>query len=289
MYKKSLILAIAILVLASMACSFSVNLPVSEVKTGPTQVENVNVPNLSGSDAVADVTLQFGAGELLLNSGAQNALISGTATYNVADLKPTVTTNGNSVRIETGNLKIQGIPNFNKKYKNEWNLKFGDAPMNLTINSGAYQGRMELGGLSIQSLQVKDGASDVNLGFSQPNKAEMSTLRYETGASNVKLTGLANANFGDMEFKSGAGSYTLDFTGELKRDATVTITSGVSSIDIVVPQGVSARVLFDGGLSNVDISGGWQKNGNQYSQSGSGPTLTINVNMGAGNLKLSNQ
>jgi hypothetical protein len=288
MYKKLLILAIAILVLASMACSFSVNLPINEVKTGPTQVDNINVPNLSSPDAVADVTLQFGAGELVLNSGAQNALVSGTATYNVVDLKPTVTTNGNSVSIETGDLKLQGIPNFNQKYKNEWNLKFGDAPMNLTINSGAYQGRMELGGLSIQSLQVKDGASEVNLGFSQPNKAEMSTYRYETGASNVKLTGLANANFGEMVFKSGAGSYTLDFTGELKRDATVTVTSGVSSINVIVPQGVSARVLFDGGLSNVDIGGGWQKNGNQYTQSGSGPTITINVNMGAGNLQLSN-
>ena len=36
----------------------------------------------------------------------------------------------------------------------------------------------------------------------------MALFRYETGASKVKLTGLANANFGTMDFNSGAGDYT---------------------------------------------------------------------------------
>ena len=54
------------------------------------------------------------------------------------------------------------------------------------------------------------------------------------------MTGLANANFSTMIFSSGAGDYTLDFSGDLQRDATVTITTGLSNLKLVVPKGVAA-------------------------------------------------
>ena len=114
----------------------------------------------------------------------------------------------------------------------------------------------------------------------------MSVFRYETGASNVKLTGLANANFNNMTFSSGAGDYTLDFTGELKRDATVNLSSGLSNLIVVIPEGVNADVTVEGGLANVSAGSGWHQNGNLYSQQGSGPTLTFIIKMGAGNLTL---
>ena len=84
-------------------------------------------------------------------------------------------------------------------------------------------------------------------------------LHYETGASDVKMTGLANANFNMMDFSSGAGDYTLDFSGELQRDASVKISSGLSNIIIVVPEGVNAVVTVDGGASNVSAGSGWSQ------------------------------
>jgi hypothetical protein len=184
-------------------------------------------------------------------------------------------------------MEFSGIPDFRgDKYVNEWNFELGSAPMDLLIKAGAYKGDIELGGLSLASLKVDDGAADVNLSFSDPNLIEMGTLRYETGASSVKLEGLANANFDQMNFKGGAGSYVLDFSGELVRDATVNIDAGLSNVEIIVPNGVSARVLVDRGLANVDISGDWEKSGDDYELAGEGPRLTINVNIGAGNLEL---
>jgi len=53
----------------------------------------------------------------------------------------------------------------------------------------------------------------------------METLRYVTGASNLKLSNLANANFASMIFEAG-GNYSLDFSGELRQDAVVTIEAG---------------------------------------------------------------
>ena len=145
---------------------------------------------------------------------------------------------------------------------------------------------MSLAGCLFRNLEISDGAAEVNLRFSTPNLAAMDSLRYTTGASNVKLYGLGYANFSSFIFRSGAGDYTLDFTGGLLRDGVVTIESGVSQVSVVVPEGVNAKVIFNGGLVTVVTSGSWQKNGNQYVLSGSGPVLTINVDMGAGRLNL---
>ena len=285
MVKKSMLVIISVLVLAMLACNLSVNIPNRTIKTGPTQTDEIKVDALPAGE-VADLRLEFGAGELTINPGDQEMLVNGTATYNVAELKPEVTVSGNEVIISNGDLKLEGLP-IMKDFKNEWALDLGADPMNLTIQAGAYQGTLELGDLALQSLQVSDGAADVTLQFSQPNRAEMETLRYETGASQVHLKGLANANFARMVFKGGAGEYELDFSGDLKRDATVSVDAGLSSIQIIVPEGMAARVIVDRGLANVDIDSGWEKSGDEYSTAGEGPMLTINVNIGAGNLELS--
>jgi hypothetical protein len=284
MKSTGLIVVVLIFALVSMACGLQINLPEVDLKTGPTETDDLFVA-LPDGNAVQDVELKFGAGELNLAPGAQEGLIEGTATYNVADLKPEIRT-GNTIEIQTGDLELNGIPNFGNDLINEWDLKLNTHPINLRISAGAYQGRMELGGLSLQSLHVTDGAAEVQLSFSDPNLVGMGNLRYETGASKVELTGLANANFETMNFQVGAGEYTLDFSGDLQQDASIDVDAGISSVTIIVPEGTNATVFVGGGLNDVNRSGAWDRQNDEYSLSGSGPSLTFNVSMGAGSLNL---
>jgi hypothetical protein len=287
MNRRMILLAIIAIALATLACTININLPSTEVKTGRTETENINVPLLNDKQAIADVTLQFGAGTLDLQPApAANDLISGTAKYNVADLKPTVTIDNNNITIEQGNLKLTGIPLINSTVVNDWSLSLANAPMSMVIKAGAYEGNYELGGLSLHSLEVTDGASRVNLSFSKPNLVKMTSLDYTTGASEVTLKGLANAYTSDITFRSGAGNYTLDFSGELRSNMTVNIEAGVSQVTVIVPEGVNAQVIAEDGLMTVSTSGGWMQQGSTYSLSNSGNTITINVKMGAGNLRL---
>lgn len=289
MNRKMILIAIVTLALVSLACSVNINLPGRQVITGTTETENINVPPLSDAQAVADITLKFAAGNLSLQPGAEGALVSGTATYNVADLKPVVSTENGNILIETGSFDLKGFPMLNRVNQdiiNDWELKLGASPMSLVINAGAYQGDYELGGLSIERLQIEDGASQVKVSFSTPNLVAMSSLKYTTGASDVSIKGLANANTTDMTFRSGAGNYTLDFSGELQQDMNVDIESGVSSVTVIIPEGTNAQVNTDTGLMTISTNRSWQQNGNTYQLTGSGNTITINVKMGAGNLKL---
>jgi len=279
--KTKLISAFLVLALASMACGFE--LPKAP-EPEPEVTENISVP--TPKDGNASLKLSFGAGELTLNPGT-GQLVNGTATYNYSAFKPVVTTDGSNIRVGMSEVDFNAFPTF-KNLKNIWDLKLGDTPMDLTIEAGAYKGVFELGGLALNNLTVKDGAADVTVNFSEPNQAKMSVFQYETGASNLKLIGLANANFGLMDFSSGAGDYTLDFTGDLKRDASITISSGLSNMIIIVPEGVNAVVTIDSGASNVNAGSSWGQNGKIYTQKGEGPTLTFVIEIGAGNVTLTN-
>jgi hypothetical protein len=271
---------ITILALAALACSFGTNVPATP---GAEVTEEITIPMPESSEI--SLKLEFGAGQLTLAPGALTSLVDGTATYNIPDLKPDIQTNGGSVTMSVGKYQVTNFPRFNN-LKNVWDLKLGAAPMDLTIAAGAYEANYDFGGLALTNLTVQDGASDVELAFSSSNLAEMSLLRYETGASTVKLSGLANANFSTMIFQGGAGNYSLDFSGEVQREASISIETGVSNLTLLVPDGVNAKVTIEGGLSNITSGNGWVKNGNIYIHAGEGPLLTFVIEIGAGNLIL---
>jgi len=279
---RKLIPVFLVLALSVMACGFHVDIPVNTVTPGPTQTDQINVPLPEGGQAV-QLSLAFGAGTLKLNPGSAT-LVSGTATYNIADFKPIVTANGSTVRIEQGNWHLNGIPDVSK-IKNEWDLSLGSVPMDLTIEAGAYHAEYQFGGLALNNLTIKDGAAESKLDFATPNAVEMQALHYDTGASNVSLTGLANANFDSLEFNSGAGNYTLDFSGKLTRSGSVRITSGISNLTLVIPAGIPVQMTLQG-VSNVTHDSGWSEDGSLLTQTGSGPQLTIVVSIGAGNLTI---
>jgi hypothetical protein len=272
-------MSLAVLAAVGLACSSIGSFPQAPTG-GPAMVEDISVP--VPADGSPRLTISFGAGELNLAPGA-SGLVEGTATYNHEALKPELVSSGDSIEIKQGDPLRLLEP---RAMKNTWDLKLGAAPMTLRINAGAYEGNFELGGLALTELTIKDGAANVGLSFAAPNQSEMTVLRYETGASDVKMTGLANANFSTMTMSSGAGDYTLDFSGDLQRDAAISITTGLSNLILVVPEDVSAVVTAETGLSNIVAGSSWSQDGNRYAQPGTGPTLTFIIKGGAGNLTL---
>jgi hypothetical protein len=281
MYRR-IIPAVLVLMLATLACSINVNVPKVDGKMISTQTFDVNVPLPTGS-AVNTVAIEMGAGNLDIAPGA-SGLMEGSVKYNLDTWKPTLLNQNGDVSLKQG--RTGGI-NLPTDVVNDWNLKLStSALMDLSVTAGAYQGSLDLSGLRLQNLHITDGASQADVKFDELNPVTMHTLSYKTGASQVKLTGLANANFESMTFDSGAGDYTLDFSGKLQRNANVSVKSGVSSITIIIPSGMSCQIHNAGAVSGIDTQGTWTTNGNDYSTTGSGPTLTIDISMGVGGLKL---
>jgi hypothetical protein len=280
--KRPLLVLVLILAVMSLACSINVDLP--EPKTGPT--ETVKIAEDAPSTTPADVTIGMGGGKLTIGPGSDR-LVEGTVDYNISDWKPEVNRSGNEVSIEQS---VKDASFLGGKVVNNWDLRLGKTPMDLTIQAGAYEGELDLSGLALRSLRISDGASKANVTFNLPNPDEMTNFTYSTGASNVDLEGLLNANFREMNFKGGAGNFSLDFSGAMTHEVKVFIEGGLGNMTLVIPKGLNAQINVSGGLNNVSTQGTWTIEGQEYHTIGTeGPLLKIQVNMGVGNLRLENQ
>jgi len=273
----------SILAIITLACTATI--PVARMQTGETQTLNVSEPAPQGSTP-AQMSISMGAGKLQIGSGA-SGLVEGTIKYNVAEWKPTVSRQGSVITISQGTNFSNQLPPQN--VVNDWQLKLGQTPLDLTINAGAYDSTLNLGGIPLTSLAINDGASNTSISFTTPNPARMQRLAYKTGASTVSITGLGNANVSEVSFEGGAGSYTLDFSGKLQQPTNVRISSGVSNFKLIVPSTTACKVVMTGAMNSVNTQGAWTVSDKTYSLPGQGPLLTITVELGVGSLELNAQ
>lgn len=285
MSKRLPFMALTLLAATALACSFTFELPArtGSAERGALITEDIRIPRPTADDVL--LKINFAAGELNLSPGAGEALVQGTAQYDVEQLQPTVQTEDGRVVLSTGevdnitdfdfNLDLDGV-------ENQWELTLADDPMDLEIAGGAFSGEFDLTGLALRNLELATGASDLEVHFDEPNPVEMNQLRVNTGASQVSLHGLANAGFRRLEFQGGAGDFTLDFQGELRGDASVQAGAAMSSLRLVVPEDMNVELSVEGALAEIDLPQGFVRQGGQYIQSGPGPTLTIRVEIGAG-------
>ena len=143
--------------LALQGCRFG-----ADERSIPTRTETQSI-NLDKSEMVR-VDLRMAAGEMKVHPGAAGKLMDATFTYNVASWKPEVRYNATGFR---GNLNVEqhaGGHGGHHDVKNIWDIQLNDqVPLDVIANMGAGEGRLDLGGLSLRSVQVHLGAGAVRL------------------------------------------------------------------------------------------------------------------------------
>jgi hypothetical protein len=172
-----------------------------------------------------------------------------------------------------------------------YELEFGkERPFALTIETGASDFDLDLGGVPLSRLMVRQGAGKFELGFSVPNPEPMELLEVSSGAAGIELENLSNANFSEMRLSGGAASYELDFGGALSRDARVSIETGLSGVEISVPTSTAARIIVETTLGSVDVGDGFTKREGAFLTEGAlsrgTPVLEIRGGVRLGSLQL---
>ena len=153
-----------------------------------------------------------------------------------------IATTGHSDHEQT---KKSGI-HFGNFESTDWMLNFTDAiPIAFDIEFGLGDGDIDLSGLAVKDLRLSTGASSVKLRFDKPNREVIEDLTIEAGLSKFKGINLGNANFNHLTFEGGVGSYQLDFSGELSREADVDIEVGLGALTIVIPANVEAKIYYE--------------------------------------------
>jgi hypothetical protein len=172
-----------------------------------------------------------------------------------------------------------------------YELEFGkERPFSLTIETGASDFELDLGGVPLSRLAVRQGAGKLELGFSEPNPEPMELMEVSSGAAGIELENLANANFSEMRLSGGAAGYELDFGGVLRRDAEATIEAGLSGVEVTVPGSTAMRVVAETTLGSVDVGDGFTKLEGAFLTEAAlrdeGPKLKIRAGVRLGSLQL---
>src|ERR687898_937092 len=141
-------------------------------------------------------------------------------------------------------------------------------PFSLTIETGASDFDLDLGGIPLSRLMVRQGAGKLELGFPVANPEPMELL----------------------EISGGAASYELDFGGVLSRNAEVSIETGLSAVELSVPSSTAARVVAETTLGSVDVGDGFTKRDGAFSTEAAlredGSVLRIRAGVRLGSLQL---
>ncbi|MBI3364446.1 MAG: hypothetical protein HY033_06010, partial [Ignavibacteriae bacterium] len=182
--------------------------------------------------------------------------------------------------------------NFEGFKSNTWEMRFPDGiPISFELGLGLGKGDFDMTGLNVKDLKLSAGASSVSLQFNKPNKNVIEDLTIESGLSKFDGEGLCNANFNHLKFEGGVGSYTLDFSGELKKEVDVDIEVGLGSLVVRVPENIGVKVIYEKSLLahiNLDRSFTEQGENNYFSPNyRSAPgRMNIRIDAGLGSVKV---
>jgi hypothetical protein len=242
--------------------------------------------------AAEDLRLRIalGACRFEARAGDDETWITGVCHDPTGRRSPRILEEGASVTITEADPsfeRIQAVFGGVPRYE----LEFGkERPFALTVETGASEFDLDLGGVPLRSLAVRQGAGRFELGFSVPNPHPMELFEISSGAAGIVLKNLANANFEEMRLSGGAASYELDFGGELLRDAQVSIETGMSGVEVTVPASTAARIGAETTLGSVDVGDGFTKREGAFltegALSGEAPVLAIRAGVRLGSLRL---
>jgi hypothetical protein len=223
----------------------------------------------AAGEARLDVTVQYAAGRFELRPGPEGILYRMEMRYDEDATVPVT-----EYDREAGTLRL-GLRGTRGTRGRSVNIREGGraavelspaVPMDLKLEFGAAEAALELGGLSLERVDVATGASSSRIGFGAPNAVEADEVRLAVGAASMRATGLGNARAARYRVQSGVGETVLQFDGEWTRSAEARVEMGVGSMRLRFPRALGVRIERRGVLSSFEPAGMVRRGNAWYSE-----------------------
>lgn len=236
---------------------------------------------LQGAQPVA-LEVHYSAGTLRLGPAESRVLYRMQVRYDEDRAEPLTQWNPDTRELRLG---VSG------RQRGEHHLKEGsqaniqvtrDVPLDLRVHFGAGEADLELGGLRIENLEVSTGASETDVVFAAPNPIVAERVEFNSGAAQLTVRGLGNANTERMEFNGGVGGTTLEFSGRWDRNANATIRIGLGAVTLRIPKTLGVRLSRSSFLTSFDTPGLVKRDGRFYSANWESARLRLNIDIEAG-------
>lgn len=207
---------------------------------GPPRTDTQSV-ELDKSEMV-NVELKMGAGELNVDGGSSK-LMEGQFRYNSSRMKPDVRYDSSGFR---GHLLIEqpshGAHIGNSDYR--WDVRLNDEkPMDLEVNFGAGEGRLNVGSLTLRSLDVHMGVGQLRIDLRGTPKNDYNvsvhggvgeaTIYLPTGVGIIADAkgGIGGVNATGLEKRDDR--YVNEAYGHAKTTIRLDIRGGIGAINLI--------------------------------------------------------
>ena len=197
------------------------------------------------NEQALDVEIGYGAGRLNIEPAEGRMLYQASLRYDARGFQPVADYSNGRLR-----LGVDGNDNLHLPHDEDGDHEGGNmtvrlgrgVPLDLDFEFGAAMAEIELGGLSVRTLDISTGASETRVDFSRPNAIVADRIEFDVGAAQFTATGLGNANVREVRLNGGVAEMTLDFSGDWRGNTHLEADFGLGSLTIRVPRDVGVRV-----------------------------------------------
>ena len=253
----------------------------------PSIATTVNVPFPEGAEP--HLRISVGACRLRVRPGDADVWVTGSYRDPTTQVPLRIERDGGVVRLTQG-VELREPARVPCRGSQSGSGSERPATYQVTLETGASENVLDLGGLPIIRLAIRFGAGKTEVDFSKPNPHPMEALEVAAGAGSLDLRHLAHANAAEIRVEGGAAAFRLDFEGTLQRDVAVRIFTGLSLTELVIPPTTAAKVTSESVLGGVEVGDGWMKTQgafwNRAALDGATPTITVHANVALGAVQL---
>ena len=253
---------------------------------GQTWRNVTSVRQIQGERAL-DVQVEYGGGDLRVRPAASGLLYRMQMRYDERQMRPVTAYDRESGRLRLG---VQGVRR-NQRAQRGGNATMELAPgipTDLSLEFGAGRAELELGGLSLRSVDLSTGASETEVRFGAPNRVQAGTVRVASGASRLHIRGLGNARAERIVLDGGVGEATLEFDGAWDRNASLSVDMGLGSLTLRFPRSLGVRIEKDSFLTSFSPAGMVRRGDAWYSRGWDAARhrLTVQIDAALGSINV---
>ncbi|HWZ57598.1 MAG TPA: hypothetical protein VNW46_01385 [Gemmatimonadaceae bacterium] len=211
---------------------------------------------VSGSDtSLMHVNITYGVGTLTVEPSATPVLYDARLVYPADRATPVATFDQASRTLALG-IKKRNFDVPGKDSEGVLHVQVArGVPLDLSLQIGATDATLNLGGLAVHSLTLKGGATEATLRFDSANTIRMESMDLKVGAADFHARGLANARAKHIAIKGAAGDIDLSFDGTWSNDVTLDSRVYFGHMRIHVPPNIQVYSTAKAILGEVSDAG----------------------------------
>jgi hypothetical protein len=208
----------------------------------------------SGEDRLR-AEVDYAAGRLHIGAARTGGLFEMHLRYDASRFRPIgETTPEGVIRLGTESTRRGGL-RIGRGRALPQTAEIGFAPqaaLDLSVLIGAAEAELDLGGLRLEQLDLRTGASRTRLRFGEPNPGTCSAVKVASGAGELRIEQAGNSGCPDWHFEGGVGKITVDLDGAWRGDPRMSLDLAVGGVVLEVPRGIGVRARMTGLISKFE-------------------------------------